>query len=57
MGSLISRSQYDNLVRRYPTWMARVWPKLVLRWYVYGPSFDDRFHRRFTILLSRENFS
>lgn len=51
MFASLTRSQYDELVCRYPRWMASVWPKIAGRWYLSGPTFDDRFHRRVMLLV------
>jgi hypothetical protein len=53
MFMLLTRRDYDRLVQRYPSWMASVFPKIIGRWYLAGPNYDDRFFKRISLLLSR----
>ena len=54
--ALLARCDYDALVSRFPGWMASVWPKIVRHWFLYGPTFDDRFYKRvmFMVFVSRK---
>jgi len=31
--------------------MASVWPRIVGRWYLYGPNFDDRYYKRIMFMV------
>lgn len=37
----LTRQEYDGLVRCYPLWMRRVWPKLRRQWWVEGVRVAD----------------
>lgn len=48
---LLYRMDYDRLLARYPSWFANVWPRISGRWHLSGVSVDDRYYKRFQILL------
>ncbi len=52
LGFTILRCQYDELLKRYPSWMAKCWPNIVLRWNINGPVVNADYFQRLMYLLN-----